>query len=258
MIKKLFLILLVSVYIVACATVPYTRRKSLMLISLDTEIALGERTFKEILKNSKLIQDTPEAELIKKVGQRIAMTVNRPEYKWEFVLIDDTATINAFCLPGGKIAFYSGILPLCQSEEGIAVVMGHEVAHAVARHGAERMSKMKLVNIIGEILSFALTGRTTPIAKKAILQAYGLGAMVGIVLPYSRKHEYEADYLGAIFMAKAGYDPNEAINFWKKMVELTKDKKKIPDFLSTHPADEKRISRLKKSLPEVMKYYKTD
>ncbi len=253
MIQSIAITLCFIFFISSCAKVPYTERKSLMLISLDEEIALGEKTFNELLKKSKLSEDKEKTEMIEKIGRKIAKVADQPKYKWEFVLIDDDKTVNAFCLPGGKVAFYTGILPLCQDEDGIAVVMGHEIAHAIARHGAERMSQGLIINLTGNLLAVAVANKT-PEAQRAILDAYGLGTGLGVVLPFSRKHEYEADYIGLILMSKAGYNPNSAVDFWKRMLKLSAGRN-IPEFLSTHPNDEKRIENIKNHLPEAMKYY---
>ncbi len=251
--KNLIFYLPIFFLISSCATVPYSQRKTLILISLDEEIALGEKAFKELLKSVKLSEDKEKTELIKKVGSKIASVAEQPKYKWEFVLIDDTKTVNAFCLPGGKVGFYSGILKLCPTEEDIAVVMAHEVAHAIARHGAERITQLMLIDIAEDFISVAIKNKT-PQAQKAILTAYGLGMTLGVMLPFSRQNEYEADYIGLILMAKAGYNPQAAVTFWERMLKFSSGKN-IPEFLSTHPNDEKRIENIKKHLPEVMKYY---
>jgi len=252
--KNLIYFFVFSIFLISsCATVPYSKRQSLILISIDEEIALGEEAFKELMKKAKLSEDKEKVEMIERVGRKIAKVADQPKYKWEFVLIEDTKTINAFCLPGGKVAFYTGILPLCKDEEGVAVVMGHEIAHAIARHGAERMSQGMIANLAGNILAVAVANKT-PEAQRAILDAYGLGTSLGVILPFSRKHEYEADYIGLILMSKAGYNPNSAVDFWKRMLELSGGKS-IPEFLSTHPNDKKRIENIKSHLPEAMKYY---
>lgn len=249
------ILFLIFIFITSCVTVPYSQRKSLILITPEQEISLGETTFKEFLKTSKLSQDKEKIDLIKKVGEKIAKAANKSEYRWEFVLIDDDKTINAFCLPGGKVAFYTGILPLCQDEQGIAVVMAHEIAHAVARHGAERMSQGMIAELTQNILINAVEQKT-PQAQKAILTAYGLGVNLGMLLPFSRQHEYEADYIGLILMSKAGYNPESAVEFWERMLKLQEGKPTIPEFLSTHPNDVKRIENIKNHLPEATKIYK--
>lgn len=240
--------------LLGCATVEYTGRRSFIIISEEEEVALGEEAYNEVLAEAKLSQNKQESELLRRVGGRIARVADKPEYNWQFTLIDDPNTINAFALPGGKVAFYTGILPLCGGEEGVAVVMGHEVAHVIARHGAERISQGIATNLAGAALQSAVSEKTVE-AQAAILQGYGLVATAGVLLPFSRKHEYEADYIGLILMAKAGYNPEAAIDFWKRMTELSKGKS-IPEFLSTHPSDEKRIEAMREHLPEAMNYYR--
>jgi predicted Zn-dependent protease len=251
--KNLAISLSIFFLISSCVTVPYSQRKTLILISQDEEIALGGKTFEEMLKNVKLSEDKEKTELVKKVGQKIANVAEQQKYKWEFVLIEDSKTINAFCLPGGKVGFYTGILKLCPTEEDIAVVMSHEVAHAIARHGAERITQLMLINMGEDFISAAIKNKL-PQAQKAILTAYGLGTTLGVILPFSRQNEYEADYIGLILMAKSGYNPQSAITFWERMLKFSSGKN-IPEFLSTHPNDEKRIENIKKHLLEAMKYY---
>jgi predicted Zn-dependent protease len=172
-------------------------------------------------------------------------------YKWEFNLVQDDL-VNAWCMPGGKVVVYTGILPYTKTEAGLAAVMGHEVAHAIARHGNERMSQQLALQMGGVALDVAMMNQ--PNETRALFQsAYGFGAGVGVVLPFSRKHELEADKLGLFFMAKAGYDPKEAIDFWKRMAALGGEKP--PQWLSTHPSDETRVTELTRALPEAMKYY---
>jgi predicted Zn-dependent protease len=186
------------------------------------------------------------------VGKRIAAAANQPDYKWEFNVIQGK-DVNAFCLPGGKVAFWEGIMPLCDTDAKIAVVMGHEVAHAIAHHGAERMSQGMGANIVGEALAIGL-GKADPGVRENVLQAYGLGAQVGVMLPFSRKQESEADHIGLILMSKAGYDPHVALDFWDSMRKL--GGQKPPEFLSTHPADSTRIEQISRWIPEALTYYK--
>ena len=175
------------------------------------------------------------------------------QFEWEFILIEDEKTPNAWCMPGGKVAFYTGILPYTKDDTGVAVVMGHEVAHALAQHGNERMSQGLLVNLGGATLAKAL--ETKPeMTRNLWLGAFGLGTQVGVLLPYSRKHESEADRIGLILMAKAGYDPNQAVAFWERMSQS--GGQAPPEFLSTHPANATRIADLKKHLPEAMTHYR--
>ena len=174
------------------------------------------------------------------------------QYQWEFNLVEADTMVNAFCLPGGKIGIYSGILPVAQSEAGLAVVVGHEVAHAIANHSGERMSQLLLVQMGGIALSKA-TKEKPEKTQQLLALAFGIGANVGVLLPYSRKHESEADRIGLILMARAGYDPNTAIPFWQRMTE--QGGPRPPEFLSTHPAPEKRVNEIRDHLPEAMEYY---
>jgi predicted Zn-dependent protease len=251
--KKWWLLPLLLVFFISCTTTPITKRKQLILISKSEEIALGLQTYKQILEKARLCHDPKIVQLVNKVGWRIAKAADRPDFTWEFKVIKDDKTANAFCLPGGKVFVYTGILPYTQNEAGLATVISHEVGHVIARHGAERMSTLLLIELGEAGLAAALKNRSPSVAK-AFLIAYGLGAEVGILLPYSRLQEYEADHIGLILMAKAGYDPKAAIAFWERMLSRTK-KSHIPEFLSTHPTDEKRIAALKQLLPEAMQYY---
>lgn len=226
----------------SCAHVPYTERRQFLLISEAEEIALGNDAYREILKESRLSRDTAIIDMVRRVGWRIARVSGQPDYKWEFNVIENDEMVNAFCLPGGKVAVYTGILKYTQDKEGLATVMSHEIAHAIARHGAERMTSSLVLNMVGGSL------------KGATKLGYGIATGVGIVLPFSRKQESEADQISLILMAKAGYDPRKAIDFWSRM--MTSDKKTLPAFLSTHPADEKRIAQIRAWMPEALNYYK--
>jgi len=186
------------------------------------------------------------------VGARIKAAADKPGFDWEFNVLDGKE-INAFCLPGGKVAFWEAIIPLCETDDGIAVVMGHEVAHALAHHGAERMSQGMGANVIGEVLSVGL-GNADPAKRENVLKLYGLGAQVGVMMPFSRAHESEADRIGLILMSKAGYDPRAAVGFWERMAKS--GGQKPPELLSTHPADSRRIGQIKSWLPEALTYYK--
>jgi predicted Zn-dependent protease len=210
-----------------------------------------------------VIKSTKEAQMVKKVGQRIQMAVttylgrqnlsHRLEgYAWEFNIVDD-AIVNAWCMPGGKVVVYSGMLPVTKDETGLAVVMGHEIAHAVANHGNERMSQGLIIQMGGMALATALSQKPQA-TRDLFLSAYGLGSQVGLLLPYGRLQETEADQLGLVFMAIAGYDPRISLNFWQRLAEA-KQAKAPPEFLSTHPSDITRINNIKQLIPEAMKYY---
>jgi len=252
--KRYLLVLLVFTFVAGCATVEYTNRKSMILIDKQQEMSLGAAGFKEMLAKEKISGDAVQSEMIQRVGKRIAAAANRPDYQWEFVLVDNAKTVNAVCMPGGKVVFYTGILPLCKDESGIATVMSHEIAHAIARHGAERVSQQIAAGALQDVLS-EITTSQSPAKKQAILLGYGLATNVGVLLPFSRKHEYEADHIGLILMAKAGYDPRPAVDFWQRMAAQSGGPA-VPEFISTHPSDAKRVEEIKKVLPEALTYYK--
>jgi len=243
----------------ACQSVPYTGRSHMILVSSSEETQMGEQAYRETLKKARLSTDEKDIETIRRVGLRIAKAADRPDFRWEFNLIQDDKTVNAWCLPGGKVAFYTGILPITKDETGIAVVMGHEVAHALARHGSERMSQGMIVNAGEKVASVLLAGSSF-LTQEVFGQAYGLGAELGVMLPFSRKQESEADHIGLILMAKAGYDPAEAAEFWKRMAKAMGGEGKgssLAAFLRTHPPDEKREHQIEEWLPDVKeKYYK--
>ncbi len=245
-----FLIVSLLTALAACATVPVTGRKSLILVP-DAEVsALASSSYKELLQKSKLSTDAAAVEMIRRVGKRIAAVSNQPDFQWEFNLIDDPKMVNAFCMPGGKVAFFSGIMPICKNEDGVAAVMGHEVAHAIAKHGSERMSQQLLLNFGAISLGTAM--RNKPETTRALANlAFGVGANVGFVLPYGRMQESEADRIGIIYAAKAGYNPEEAISLWLRMDEHAKGQQP-PEFLSTHPSHETRIQQLKEWMPEAL------
>ncbi|MGQ8336895.1 M48 family metallopeptidase [Sunxiuqinia sp. A32] len=219
-------------------------------------------SYDDFLKENKISTNQQQLNMLKKVGSKVSSAVELylknngfesyiENFKWEFNLVENDVP-NAWCMPGGKVVFYTGILPLTQNEAGMAVVMGHEIAHAVARHGNERMSHGLIVQLGGVALSEAIKDK--PEETQALFAtAYGVGSQVGVMLPFSRTHEYEADKMGLIFMAMAGYAPNEAVEFWKRMAQ--QGGSKPPEFLSTHPVDSKRIAALQEIMPEALKYY---
>jgi len=253
MIKRMLFGAALVLSLSGCATVPYTERQQFMMVSEKEESRIGETLFHQVKTDSKISPDPDMNALVREVGERIAAAADKKDFKWEFVVIEDP-TANAFALPGGKVAFHTGIMPIARDADGIAAVMGHEVAHVLARHGAERMSQQQALSIGETALMVALLGRS-PFVREGILSAYGLGAKVGVLLPYSRKHELEADRIGLILMAKAGYNPQAAVAFWERMLER-KEGGGAPEFLSTHPSDKQRLADLKGFLPEAMGYYK--
>lgn len=248
--------------IIGCSTVPITGRKQVNLLPESELIAMGLTNYNEFMNTNAISTNTTQTEMVRNVGRDVSIAVEDfmmknnlkdriAGFNWEFNLIDSDVP-NAWCMPGGKIVVYSGILPLTATSAGLAVVIGHEIAHAVARHGNERMSQGLLIELGGMALSAAIDSEPER-TKNLYLAAYGLGSQVGIALPYSRAHENEADKLGLIFMAMAGYDPHAAIEFWSRMAKMGGNKP--PEFLSTHPSDETRIKNMEEFLPEAMKYY---
>jgi len=215
MMKKILALVLAHCLIAGCATAPYTGRSQMILVSEGQESALGDDAYRQSLRDNVVTHDAEAERIVRKVGERIASAANKPAYKWEFTVINDPETVNAYAVPGGKVAVYTGIFGPARDEAGLAVVLGHEVAHALARHPAERMSQGMLLQLGGVGLGVAL-GRNPALANQ-VLQVYGLGAGVGVALPFSRAQESEADHIGLILMAKAGYDPRTALNLWQRM-----------------------------------------
>jgi predicted Zn-dependent protease len=248
----------------SCSTVPLTGRKQLSLIPESEMVSMGLTSYTDFLKSNPLSTDKVKTAMVNKVGTDISRAVNKyftdnglqsrlDGYQWEFNLVKNDTTPNAWCMPGGKVVVYSGILPYTVDQNGLAVVVSHEIAHAVARHGNERMSQQLLIQMGGIALSEAI--KQKPEETQGIFNtAYGIGSQLGVMLPYSREHELEADKLGLIFMAMAGYDPQTAIAFWERMASSSGSKP--PEFLSTHPSDNTRISKIKAAMPEVLQYYK--
>lgn len=235
-----------------CQSAPITGRKQLIVMSQSEEMSLGDQAYKETLQSEKISTNTTMAQMVQRVGERIARVSGNSEFNWEFNLIASDQQ-NAFCLPGGKVAIYEGIMPICKNEAGLAVVMGHEVAHALARHGAERMSQQMASNGLKQVASIA-TKEYVPEKSELLMQVYGVGSEYLVILPYSRKHESEADHIGALMMADAGYDPSEAPRFWSRFGGL-KSENQTPEFLSTHPSDARRAGDLRKLMPEAKAKY---
>ncbi len=249
----------------SCSQVAITGRKQLNLVPDFMMNSMALQSYNEFLSTNKLSTNAKQTRMVKDVGARIQTAVEKycaennlssriKNYQWEFNLVEDS-NVNAWCMPGGKVVVYRGLLPVTQNEAGLAVVMGHEIAHAIAKHGAERMTQGLLVDMGGMALSEALANRPEQ-TKNLFMQSYGIGTELGVLLPYSRLHENEADRMGLIFMAMAGYNPNEAVSFWERMVAANKGQPKPLEILSTHPADSTRIKNIKKLIPEAMQYYK--
>jgi predicted Zn-dependent protease len=253
-----------AIIVSSCSQVAITGRKQLNLIPDVLMNTMSAQSYSEFISQNKLSTDAQQTQMVKNVGRKIQRAVEQyciennmsdqlSGYKWEFNLVEDP-NINAWCMAGGKVVVYTGILPVTKNEAGLATVMGHEIAHAFAKHGAERMTQGLLVDMGGMALSKALASRPAE-TKNLLLRSYGTGTQYGILLPYSRKHENEADHLGLIFMAMAGYNPNEALDFWQRM-SASKVGQAPPEFMSTHPADSTRIRNIKQLIPEAMRYYK--
>lgn len=243
--------LLLACAIVTCSRAPETGRLQFIVVGDNTMNKLGADAYQEVKENEKISEDARINRIVEKVGRRIAAASDRTDYEWEFTVIDDPKTVNAFALPGGKVAVYTGILPIAETEAGLAVVLGHEVAHATARHGAERLSQQLGASLVLNAANFGLRNNEN---RGIIMAGLGLGTTVGVLLPYSRTHEGEADKIGIRYMARAGYDPREAPRFWKRMNEKAGGSRP-PEFLSTHPAPQKRSAKLEKLAVEAMKLY---
>jgi predicted Zn-dependent protease len=250
-------------FVSACEQVAITGRKQFNLVPDMIMNSMSFQSYAEFLTQNKLSSNAQRVEMVKDVGLRIQKAVEQycaendlsprlKGYNWEFNLVEDP-NVNAWCMPGGKVVVYTGLLPISQDEAGLAVVMGHEIAHAIARHGAERMTQGLIVEMGGMALSKALAKRPDK-TKELFMRSYGVGTQYGILLPYSRVHETEADRLGLIFMAMARYDPHEAVGFWERMA-AAKEGASPPELLSTHPSDATRIKNIKTFIPEAMQYY---
>jgi predicted Zn-dependent protease len=264
MLKNAFILIVLGLFIYACANVPVTGRQQLSLVSNAEIIPMVNQQYDSIVRNAKLSNDATQTAIVKNVGHKIQKAVEQymaqnnlssqlQGFQWEFNLIDDPKTVNAWCMPGGKVAFYTGIMPICKDEAGVAVVMGHEVAHAIANHGRERMSQGLVANMGLSTIGAAM-GQNPTMTKQLLMQAVGMGTQIGM-LKFSRQHESEADKIGLIFMSMAGYDPNQAVSFWERMDQMSGGNAP-PEWLSTHPSHSSRIADLKAQIPEAMKYYK--
>lgn len=261
MLRKILFLILAGFVAYSCAKVPMTGRTQLALIGNSELLPMAFDQYNEVLKTGKIVTNTPDGQMVVRVGKRIAdavelyMKENGLEkelqgFNWEFNLIQDDI-VNAWCMPGGKVAFYTGIIPVCKDETGIAVVMGHEIAHALANHGRERMSNGLLFNgLLGGVQ--AAMGQNPTLTQSIFLQAFGVGGQLGM-LKFSRKHELEADQLGLNFMAMAGYDPREAPVFWDRMA--SQGNGTPPEFLSTHPGPARRKDELNKQMPKALEYF---
>lgn len=259
--KFSFLVVVTALFLQTCGSVPLTGRRQLQLVSDEQVIALSLQQYQEFMRTAPVIRGTANAEMVTRVGTRVASAVETflknngyeselQKYAWEFSLVKDNS-VNAFAMPGGKIVIFEGLLPVTQSEEALAVVVGHEIAHVVAKHSVERISQQIAAQYGGAIAGSILGGSGGGQLGQAV---FGLGAQYGVMLPYARKQEYEADELGLAFMALAGYDPRSSIPFWTRMAQGNQGGRP-PEFASTHPTDANRIANLEKIMPRVLQYY---
>jgi predicted Zn-dependent protease len=257
------LALAASLLAISCSTVPVSGRSQLSLVSSSEMMSMSYQQYAEFIKTNKLSTNRKDVDLVRGVGTRIQKAVEQymaqnnladalKGYQWEFNVVE-SPEVNAWCMPGGKVVVYTGILPVTRDATGLAVVMGHEIAHAIAEHGRERMSQQMLAELGAAALDVALSKNSAQ-TRDLWMSAYGVGAQYGALLPFSREHESEADHLGLVFMAMAGYDPNAAVAFWERMAAASGGEKP-PEFMSTHPSDQTRIQQIKENLPEAMKYY---
>ena len=260
---KTFTSVLMSLLLLAgCSSVPLTGRKQVLLVSDQEVLASSLTQYNDYIKTATKSTDKAKSAMVMRVGQRIAAATEQylrengmadevKNFSWEFNLVKDPQ-VNAFCMPGGKIVVYEGLLPLVASEDELAVVVGHEVAHAVAKHSNERMSQQLMAQYGAALLGVAVSDKSAAV-QKAASAVYGIGAQYGVMLPFSRKHESEADYMGLVFMTMAGYNPDVAVNFWKKMSAGSGSS--TPEFMSTHPSDATRIADIQKALPTIKAKY---
>ncbi len=247
----------------SCGSVPFTGRRQLQLVSNEEVLALSLQQYQEFMRTAPVERGTPNAQMVNRIGNRIANAVKTfytnngyaselDDYTWQFNLVKDNS-VNAFAMPGGKVVVYSGLLPVTQTEDALAVVIGHEIAHVLARHSNERLSQQVAIQYGGTIAG-GLLGNSQ-VMQQLGSTVFGLGAQYGVMMPYARTQEYEADEIGLILMAIAGYDPRVAVPFWTRMAQSSSGGK-TPEFLSTHPSDSKRIARIESIMPNVLKYYK--
>jgi len=242
-------VVLVAGSIAGCETVPITGRSQLNLISASQEVEMGAQAFQDVLKKAKISNEPQANALVTRVGRRIAAATGREDLPWEFKVVDDPQMVNAFALPGGKVAVYTGILPMTVDEPGLAAVLGHEVSHVMARHSAERVSDQLALQFGASILGAVLG------INPQLTQAGSALLVNGLLLPWGRQQESEADHLGLIYMAKAGYDPHASRDLWVRMAAAAKGKERPPQFLSTHPSEETRVKQIEEWMPEALKYY---
>ncbi|HEX6335091.1 MAG TPA: M48 family metallopeptidase [Flavisolibacter sp.] len=266
MILRTTIFFLLASAVVACSTNPITGRKQLSLVPEQELHTMANKEYRNFLSSHRVVSPSADrdAAMVRRVGQRVANAVTSyyrqqglsealQGYNWEFNLVNDKAA-NAWAMPGGKVVVYTGLLPITRNEAALAVVIGHEISHAIFRHGNERMSQGLAAQGLGTGLSVALANKPQA-TQNLFYQAFGIGANVGVLLPFSRKQELEADRYGLIWTAMAGYNPREAVTLWKRMEQMSNNQRP-PEFLSTHPAEGRRIQELERHMPEALKYYK--
>jgi predicted Zn-dependent protease len=267
MFYRLTLYLVIIAAFVSCSTNPITGRRQVSLVSEQELQSMANQEYRQFLSTNRVVSPSADrdAEMVRRVGQRLAAAVTRyyqeqglaetlAGYKWEFNLVNDKAA-NAWAMPGGKVVVYTGLLPITKNEAALANVLGHEISHAIFQHGNERMSQGLVQQLGGVALTTALANRPAQ-TQNLFMQAYGIGSQVGVLLPFSRKQELESDRFGMRWAAMAGYNPREAISLWQRMAQQAESGQKPPEFLSTHPAEQRRIEQLQQYLPEALKYYK--
>jgi len=265
--KKILFSIFAAATIVACSKNAITGRSQFKLLPESQLQSMATQQYQEFLSTNRVISSSSnrDAEMVSRVGQRVSRAVTNyfaskglskslEGFDWEYHLVDNKE-VNAWCMPGGKIVVYTGLLPYTQNEAALAVVIGHEVAHAVLQHGNERMSQMLGAELVGAGLQVALANKPQE-TQNAFFTAFGLGSQVGLLLPYARKHEYEADHYGLIFAAMSGYNPQEAIPLWERMAAASQNSSRPPEFLSTHPVESNRIKKIQEWMPEALSYYK--
>jgi predicted Zn-dependent protease len=238
--------------VLGCTTVPETGRKQFNFLTPQQEMEMGLASFQQMKQQVPISKETDTTAMLRRVGERIAAVAPLPNAQWEFVMFESEEP-NAFCLPGGKVGVYTGIIPYTEDEAGLATVIGHEVAHAVARHGGERVSQQMGLEVVGAVIGTSMQDSKW---QAAVVSAYGLGSQVGYALPHSRKQESEADEMGLLYMARAGYNPEAAVEFWQRFAELEKQQGGTPSFLRTHPLSEDRVRRLRELMPRAVREYR--
>ena len=246
---------ILALLFIGCSKAPITGRNQMIIVSPQQELSLGFESAKQVLAKEKLSTDPQKNAMVKRIGQRIAKTteaLHKVNYQWEFFVIDNDKEGNAFCLPGGKVFVYTGLFKYASNDDELAAVMGHEIAHALARHGAERMSSGQVQQVGGQILGAVMQSQGNAVNTAMAMQAFGIGTQMGIMLPHSRTQEYEADHIGLVLAAKSGYNPRSALSFWEKFGASGETP---PEYMSTHPAPANRIAEIKALLPKTMPMY---